>query len=381
MALFRRRRPADSETAVAVDGFWSQWADLRDALASSVDAGTPVPDETSELLGERVRRIHPNLRWEVSRAPTPDPIDLTASFDDPDALFARLDAPASASASYALTLSAGADDDARVLAERWYRAAPPDADWTFFPAVPADHTGLVRPTTWDDHELDLSHTSVALRVDHASGRIEIGVYHPDFMFLPEEVQRGVSEHVAMLALGEDDFVRWVSSVNPLVEKPLDPLPPTSIPSVVQQLSGVGASGGWVTFQGRIPLRGALQITARHPLHRRDYPALSLYVQVTTAYGESDEDRLPAGSSASALDAYALGLRELLGANGALFAQQTVGGQRTFHFYLDPESGVLPEFEKAARGWSEGKVQITSALDPDWSTIDQILRPIRRQLDR
>ncbi|WP_234401556.1 DUF695 domain-containing protein, partial [Thermobifida halotolerans] len=170
-------------------------------------------------------------------------------------------------------------------------------------------------------------------------------------------------------------------VPPLVDKPLDPLPPTSVPSVVRQLSGTGGGGGWVTLQGRIPLRGALQLSARYPLHRRDYPALTLYAQVVVSYAETDDDRLPAGASASALEAYALGLREMLGSNGALFAQQTVGGQRILHFYLDPESGVLPEFEKAARGWSEGKVHVTSALDPEWRTIDQILKPIRKQLGR
>jgi hypothetical protein len=150
---------------------------------------------------------------------------------------------------------------------------------------------------------------------------------------------------------------------------------------VRQLSGMGGGGGWVTLQGRIPLRGALQLSARYPLHRRDYPALTLYAQVMVSYAETDEDRLPTGASASALEAYALGLREMLGSNGALFAVQTVGGQRVLHFYLDPESGILPEFEKAARGWSEGRVFVTSALDPEWRTIDQILKPIRKQLGR
>jgi len=385
MALFRRRRSADSESAVAIDDFWSSWGDLRAALAESVDSETPVPAEVAQQLDERVRRIHPSLGWEVSRAPEPGPAEPGSPFeslDSPEALLASLeDEPASARAPYALTLRAGADDEARVLAERWYRAAPEDADWAFFPARPADHARLSRTVSWNDHELDLAHTSVSLRVDHASGRIEAGVYHPDFMFLPEETQQEVAEHVVLLAVGEDDRVRWVSSVKPLVEKPLDPLPPTAIPSVVRQLSGMGGGGGWVTLQGRIPLRGALQLSARYPLHRRDYPALTLYTQVMVSYTEADEDRLPTGSSASALEAYVLGLREMLGANGALFAVQTVGGQRVFHFYLDPESGILPEFEKAARGWSEGRVFVTSTLDPEWRTIDQILKPIRKQLGR
>ncbi|AAZ54634.1 hypothetical protein JCM3263A_04290 [Thermobifida fusca] len=384
MALFRRRR--SDESAVAIDDFWSGWGELRSALAASIDEGAPVPAEVAQQLDERVQRIHPSLTWEVSRAPEPAPTNLASSpfesLDSPEALLASLDAePASARASYALTLRAGDDDEARVLAERWYRAAPEDAEWTFFPARPADHAQLSRTITWHDHELDLSHVSVSMRVNHATGKIEAGVYHPDFMFLPEETQREVAEHVMLLAVGEDDMVRWVDSVKPLVEKPLDPLPPTSVPAVVRQLSGMSGGGGWVTLQGRIPLRGAMQLSARHPLHRRDYPALTLYVQVVASYTEADKDRLPTGSSAAALESYALRLREMLGANGALFAVQTLGGQRVFHFYLDPESGIFPEFEKAAREWSEGQASVTSELDPEWRIIEQLLKPIRKQLGR
>lgn len=394
MALFRRRRPADSDSAVAVDEFWSHWADVRTDLAASVENGVPVPEEVSQRLTERVRRIHESLTWEVSAAPPQDDagdlegldsaaqqslqemlesLGTGASIDDlPPADLDR--APA-----YALVLSAGPDDDARVLAERWKRAAPEEPAWCFLAARPADHVQLSKPLTWDGNELDLAHVTVSLRADQQLGVIEAGVYHPDFMFLPEEVQTGVAEHVVLLALGEDDYVRWISSVAPLTEKPLDPLPPTSLPSVVQQLAGVLGSGGWVTLQGRIPLRGTVQIGVRHPLHRRDFPALTLYVSVSVAYADADQEKQPAEPSATALDEFTAGLRDLLGDNGALFAMQTAGGQRQFHFYLDPDSGVLPELEAAVRAWPEGRTQLTSALDPQWTTINQIMRPIRRQL--
>ncbi|GAA3750712.1 hypothetical protein HDA32_000970 [Spinactinospora alkalitolerans] len=391
MALFRRRRSAESDSAVAVGEFWSHWADLRDELAASVDADMPVPEETAQRLTERVRRIHQSLTWEVAPAPSPTPHDLDElglSLDDEARdILARMEDPegdpgsfrAGEGPRYALTLSAGPDDAARVLAERWRRAAPEEAGWRFFPAHPADHDKLGKPVTWDGHELDLGHASVALRVDQKIGRIEAGVYHPDFMFLPEETRTAVAEHVVLLSLGEDDYVRWIGSVAALVEKPLDPLPPTSIPSVVEQLSGALGSGGWVTLQGRVPLRGAIQIAVRHPLHRRDFPAFTLYVQVTVAYASADGEKLPTGASATALEDFALGLRDLLGDNGALLAQQTVGGQRQFHFYLDPESGVLPELERSVREWPEGRTQVHSALDPDWETIEQITKPVRRQL--
>ncbi|RCV51245.1 DUF695 domain-containing protein [Marinitenerispora sediminis] len=388
MALFRRRRSADSDSAAAVEEFWAHWADVRTDLAASVDAGTPVPEDAARQLTERVRQIHPALTWEVSRAPRSALRGLEDLRLDDDAreLLARMDdlegtVPASPAddPEYALVLSAGADDAARVLAERWSRSAPAEAAWRFLPARPADHDRLSKPVNWDGNELDLGHATVALRVNQKLGKIEVSVYHPDFMFVPEDVRSGVADLVVMLALGEDDVVRWIGSVTPLVEKPLDPLPPTSMPSVVQQLSGTLGSGGWVTLQGRIPLRGTIQIAVRHPLHRRDFPAFTLYVQVTVHYAETDSDRLPTGSSAAALESFTLGLRDLLGEDGALLAQQTVGGQRQFHFYLDPDSGVYATLEKAVREWPEGRTQINSLLDPEWDTIDQISRPVRRQL--
>ncbi|GAA3766098.1 DUF695 domain-containing protein [Salinactinospora qingdaonensis] len=384
MALFRRRRSTTNDSAVAVDEFWSQWADLRDELAASVDAKTAVPDEVAQRLTERVRRLHENLTWDVCPAPRPAPQgldELAASFDDEARTLLSGDEDASQTAeepAYALILSAGADENARVVAEQWRRAAPNEPQWRFFGARPADHEQLTTSLTWHDHELDLAHATVALRVDQKAGTIEASVYHPDFMFLDEETQVGVAKKVALLALGEDDYIRWIGSVTPLTEKPLDPLPPTSMPAVVRQLADA-LGGGWVTLQGRIPLRGTTQILVRHPLHRRDFPAFTLYTQVTVNYANSDSDKMPAGDSSVALEEFSTRLRSLLNDNGALLAQQTGGGQRQFHFYIDPESGVLPELEMAVREWKEGRTRLETLLDPHWETIEPIIKPIRRRL--
>ncbi|PSK97490.1 uncharacterized protein DUF695 [Murinocardiopsis flavida] len=375
-----------------MDEFWSHWPDVRADLAASIADGTPVSEETAQFVTERVRRLSPALTWELSEAP---PSEEPSGFDGLDtaseqSLQDMLESLGSADSiddlgiggtapTCALILSAGSDDEARIVAERWKRAAPDDPGWRFFAARPADPAQLSKPLTWDGHELDLSHVSVSLRVNQQLATIEAGVYHPDFMFLPDDARQGVAERVVLLALGEDDYVRWIGSVAPLAEKPLDPLPPTSLPTVVHQLSGALGSGGWVTLQGRIPLRGSVQISVRHPLHRRDFPAFTLYVHVSVGYTSTDQDKQPADPSAAALEEYTATLRDIAADNGALFAHQTAGGQRRYHFYLDPDSGVLPAFEQAARTWSESKVQVSSTLDPQWDTINQILKPIRRQL--
>ena len=144
---------------------------------------------------------------------------------------------------------------------------------------------------------------------------------------------------------------------------------------------MSGGGGWVTLQAQIPLPGAMELSARHPLHRRDYPALTLYVQVVASYTEADKDRLPTGSSAAALESYALRLREMLGANGALFAVQTLGGQRsststsTRSRASSPSSRRLPGSGRKARPPSPVNWTL------EWRIIEQLLKPIRKQLGR
>lgn len=386
MALFRRRRSADSTAAVTA--FWDAWPSECEALVHAVESDQPAPPDVSERVTALVRAIHPNLGWEVGRAPKMvggvQGLDLSPDVDPGKLLeqLAALDDPSrlTGGPAYALTLRPGASEEARVQSERWARSAPEDPQWLFQPVRPVDHGQLAATTRLDDHELDLSHVSVSMRVDQAIGKIEVGVYHPDNMFLPEETRQGLAEHVAMLALGEDDLVRWIGRMAPLDEPPLDPLPPTSMPAVVRQMADLlGGSGGWATLHGRIPIQGAVEILLRHPLTRRDFPAFSLFVQVIVPYTHMDEDKLPADASASALEDLEARIAGVLGENGTLFMRQTVSGRRDYHYYLDPESGVLPEFEAMLMDWPEGEVKLRSQLDPNWSQFNLARRPFRRQL--
>ncbi|MDA2804347.1 DUF695 domain-containing protein [Nocardiopsis suaedae] len=384
MALFRRRRSPESDSAVTIDAFWAAWPELRTALASAVDAGEPVPEQAAARLTELVQRIHPALGWDVGRAPEPaepGPAGLDAPLDaDPEDLLRQLaeqdEAVGGPAPDYALTLRPGPDDEARVLSERWSRAAPGEPEWVFRPAVPADHRALTGGLDWNGHELDLSHATVELRVDQRRGRVDAGVYHPDFMFLPEEDRAGVAEHVVLLAVGEDDRVRAVGEVRPLVDKPLDPLPPTAVPSVVEQLTG-GSGGSWVSFRARVPLRGVIEVQARHPLRRRDFPAFTLLARVELAYTDTDDERQPTAEAAAEMDAFSQRLQRVAGGDGALFGQETSAGKRRLYLYLDPEAGVMGPLEEAARQWPHG-ASVGSSMDPDWRFIGALTQPIRRQ---
>ncbi len=388
MALFRRRRSNDTtDSTAAISAFWEAWPSLRAPLAAAAEEDRPAPEEAAERVTALVKALHPDLDWEVGPAPAsprPDLTDLDLSMDvDPDELLERLaalDDPGSLAepAAHALTLRPGSSDDARIQSERWSRSAPGDDAWRFLPARPADHEGLGRTVRWEGHELDLSHVSVSMHVDRATGRIRVGVYHPDNMFLPEEVRRSLADHVVLLALGEDDVVRYIGEVRPLDESPMDPLPPTAIPSTVRQMVDMigGGEGGWVTLHGTGPGRGRVTFSARHPLTRRDFPALTLAVRVIVPYAQTSADGTPGESSAIALQELENRLNRVLGDDGAMVMHQTVPGRRDVLFYLDPDSGVLSRFEEELKGWAEGDLKLSTQLDPGRSVFAGLLRPYR-----
>ncbi|MDE3721676.1 DUF695 domain-containing protein [Nocardiopsis sp. N85] len=391
MALFRRRRSNDTtDSTAAISAFWDAWPTLREPLAEAVEADRPAPDEVAERVTALVKAVHPDLDWEAGPAPsTPEPglEDLDLSMDvDPDELLERLaalDDPAAfgQGPAHALTLRPGPSDDARIQSERWTRSAPDDDAWAFLPARPADHESLTGTVRWDDHELDLTHVSVSMRVDHATGRIEVGVYHPDNMFLSEDVRRALADHVVLLALGEDESVRRIGTVVPLEESPLDPLPPTSIPAAVRQMIDMlgGGNDGWVTLKATNLRQDQLVLSARHPVTRRDFPAFTLAVQVLVPYTDKGSDGQPDGASAVALQELESRLARLLDDNGALFLRSTLSGRRDLMYYLDPESDALAPFEEELKSWSEGDLKLSSRLDPDRAVFAAALRPYRRFL--
>jgi len=388
MALFRRRRPADSsnaDTTSATSEFWEAWPEVRTALADAVAKDQPAPSEVSDRVTALVRRIHPDLDWEVGPAPrstgSAEELDLSPDVDPEKLLqqLAALDDPSQLTdgPEYAMTLRPGRSDEARVQSERWSRSAPEDDQWVFHPVRPADLDQLSGTVRWDDHELDLSHVLLSVRVNPGTSKIDVGVYHPDNMFLGEESRSRIAEHVTLLALGEDDYMLWIGRVSPLEEKPIDPITPANLPSVVKQMGDMlGGHDGWVRGTYKLPLVGGGEILLRHPLHRRSFPALTLATHVIVPFTNTDEDKQPTGGSEEALESLQSTLESLLGDNGALFGRRTDGGKRQFLYYLDPDSGVLPQFENALMDWPEGEIKLRTELDPGWRHITMFRKPFR-----
>ncbi|WP_246007010.1 DUF695 domain-containing protein [Actinomadura pelletieri] len=388
MGIFRRPRDASAVTPPAISEFWEWWAQARPTIEASLAAGpdTPVADssgsaahldapeadhvadldlpdldaadldapepgppggglsaETMEELSRRVHKIHPGLLWEIGGAEDRAPF---------------------------LTVTGGGNPELRGITERWVRAAPSGAaaaGWVFHPARQPDPEMLNQDLILGDHEFDLEYVRLGMRADADRARVHLTAYHPDFLFVAEEQRIQVALNVLHWALGEDDVARWVGEVSIATEAPIDALPPSMLPSVIEQIAEPFAEPAWLTGEGRTPRGHPARLGARFPLHRQDYPLCDLHVAISVPYANSNPDRLPVEPSSSALRAFEKKLTRL-GDRAVLAVRETGDGLRVFHLYVDPDSGVISELDQLAAGWPEGKARVASTSDPGWKAL-------------
>ena len=197
MGIFRRS-PDTSQRTAAITRFWDWWPQARRRLEEG------VPADVAEEITEHIRAMHPDLQWEVGAGPS-------------------------------LTVSGGGVGELRGIAERWSRGAPDDG-WQYRPSRSADPAMLSGKIQLDDHEFDLDYVRMGLRADARRARVDITVYHPDFLFVPEASRLALTSRVLDGSLGEDDVARWVGNLSTVADEPMDALPPGMLPTVVEQIS-------------------------------------------------------------------------------------------------------------------------------------------------
>jgi hypothetical protein len=329
MGFFRRSPDAAAPHNEAIARFWEWWPQARRRL----DDG--VPADIADEMSAHVEAIHPDLEWEIGPGPS-------------------------------LTVSGGGEDELRGLAERW-RLGAPDDGWKYLAARPADPAMLTGKLQLEDHEFDLDYVRLGLRADSARARVDIVSYHPDFLFVADETRLALTHRVLDWALGEDDVARWVGEVTTAENEPMDALPASMLPPVVEQISAPFTEPAWLVGEGRTPLGHAARVAVRFPLHRQDYPLCDQYVSVTLPYASANPDRLPVEPSASALRRFEESV-EALGARAVLAAHETGDGRRVLHLYADPSSGAVAELDQLAAAWGEGRAKVTSQPDPAWSAL-------------
>ncbi|MBC6459346.1 DUF695 domain-containing protein [Actinomadura sp. HBU206391] len=337
MGIFRRPRDSSSPSAPAIAEFWAWWAQTKPSIEATLTDG--LPTDILEEISRRIRRIHPQLQWEIGHG----------------------------GGKPVLTVTGSGMAELRGLAERWRLAAPKGGGWDYHAARQADPEMLNQKLTLGDHEFDLEYVRLGMRADEARARVHITAYHPDFLFVPEENRLQVAVHILDWALGEDDVARWIGDVKVATEEPMDSLTPSMLSAVVQQIAEPFLEPNWLTGEGRTPRGHPARLDVRFPLHRPDHPLCDLHVAVSLPYAHTNPDRLPVGPSASALREFEKHLAAL-GDRAVLAVRETGDGLRVLHLYADPESGVVAELDQLAAGWSEGRAKVASTPDPGWRAL-------------
>jgi hypothetical protein len=337
MGIFRRPRDASSPSGPAIAEFWAWWEQIRPSVEATLTEGLPA--DTIEEISRRIRKIHPELQWEIGHG----------------------------GGTPVLTVTGGGTPELRGVAERWFRAAPKDGGWAYHPSRQADPDMLGQKLTLGDHEFDLEYVRLGMRADEGRARVHITAYHPDFLFVPEGTRLQVAVHILDWALGEDDVTRWIGDVKVATDEPMDSLTPSMLSVVVQQIAEPFREPNWLSGEGRTPRGHPARLGVRFPLHRPDHPLCDLHVAVSLPYAHVNPDRLPVEPSASALREFEKHLAEM-GDQAVLAVRETGDGLRVLHLYADPESGVLAELDQLAAGWSEGRAKVASTPDPGWRAL-------------
>lgn len=344
MSVFRRRDQQSTDTTAAIGRFWKWWDGQRKAVVEAADARDS--ERVTALLKPAVAELDPSLTWEVR--PGQD-------------------------ARYALVVSGGGRPELRSLAERWYLAAPePDDDIEYAPARRRDPRVFTSTLTIDDYDIPLDELVAGTRLDQQRLRLDVVVHHPLFPLLDEASRLRVAYLGLDAALGEDDVERWLGNVEISADPPVDSVPVSSLPTVVDQLRPPGDQ--WVVLKGSGP-RGTVIATVRRPFTRADRPLCDTHVVVTLSYPTGD-DGLPAEEGiTTTLQDLEQHIVSALGGDGphaVLVGHELAGGWARIHAYVDGLA-VKPKTAKPVlRNWQYGSAKLQSEVDPAWRGVGHLL---------
>jgi hypothetical protein len=327
-----RRSPGPPATH-PVTAFWEWWADEgHRTIPHGASAAT-------EELGRLLAEIHPGLTWHFGPGTT---------------------------AEHRLTVSAGGVAEVRPSAERWFRAAPPtDGTWEFSPSQQAAPDALETMLEIAGHRIDLAVTVFSLDPDLEQLRVHVGVHHPAYADLPDDLPEQVTFLLLDWLLGEDDVERWLGHVEALRTPPEPAHTGEKLREVVAAMAA-SLEDRWAVAQWEDDDGTPGLACFRPGLRWLDHPTFDRYQAVTAPYPSGD-DGLPVDEAALArVQACGEELEQVLAGRGVLVAHESQRGVRTFHVYTDGED---QNADAAIADWASARgIGVVATADPAWSRV-------------
>lgn len=335
-----RKGSSDVET---ITRFWAWWQ-TEGAEQTALAIVDHDPERMVATLSQHVFAIHSGLAWELG--PGVDNANV-------------------------LVVSAEGDPALRSVARRWRRAAPAaDGIWEYSDSRLPSATPNEVTLTLGGTEIDLASATAWAAV--AGAELNVSVYHPAFTGLSDQERRLATLLMLDTVLGESGVETWIGSVETAVDEPIDPVPLIGLRAVVRELTErfTDADGepAWVLMEGSTQDGDRVLATAQIPLRAATAPHLDTYVAVTVPFTAQTPEGLPDEGSLTPLQDFGHHLSTRLGESGRLVAHETHGGLRILHLYVDGSTPAVEQLRPAVTGWDQGKVTLTTMLDPGWERV-------------
>jgi hypothetical protein len=342
MPVFKRRKRVQG-SGDPIRDFWAWWTATGAAEVAAAIARQD-PSSTADVLSEHVTRVHENLDWELGPG---------------------------LHAQHVLVVTAAGDPGTRAVARRWLRAAPAsDQVWEYAdmrrpaPDVTIQFEGM--PPVQIDAAL------VTIEADSREAALHVGVHHPAFSQLPDDLQKRVTFLLLDLVLGEELVETWVGAIETEVKRPADAVPIAQLLPAVAAFAAdhVAEDGGpsWRLMEGTTASGDRLVATAMVPLRSIQMPHLDTHVAVSIPYLAARDDGLPQDETLSHLRDFEDHLTARLGDSGRLLAHETAAGVRTLHYYVDGTTPAAAQLQAATTGWPDGPVTLSAAPDAAWQSV-------------
>ncbi len=319
--------------------FWRFWAEHGEAIATSIDEGDL--DRWVPEISAAVHAIDEQLDWELG---------------------------AGHESQHYLCLSGAGDMRLRVLTERWLAASPgAGARWEFWPSRPGSATNVELALRMGGHDIAFDEAVVDAQLDEARRRIHVGVHHPAFATMDEQMRGSATFIMLDSVLGEDEVERWVGAVEPRTECPDSGLSLGELPAAIEMLRRL-EGGTFSLLRGETGEGRPVFATIDLGIKRVDHLLFDWHYEVEIPLREPDGNGLTTRDEAEALDAAEDVLLRRLGKDAVYIGRETREGRRVLHLHAagpGRAGPVLDEWVSANEAWP---IEVRARMDPSWDVL-------------
>lgn len=327
----------------AIERFWQWWPTVEGTIAQSF-RDTGLSDELIAEMNTHVKAIDESLDWEFG--------------------------PGEESEHH-LCVSAHGDPELRVIAERWFMAAPnADDTWEFYPSRQAHPTPETISLQIVGHEVAFSDFQFAIEVDEAREVADISIHHPAFTQIDDENLRGRIAFIGLdNILGEDDVERWLGSIEVSQEPLDDPKSLEEFSAALDDIAENATGDSWAVAKGMVDGK-PLFVSFNQAVKRVDNWLLDTELAVTIDLKDPSDQGLPDKEEGDALAKMEDALVEQMDEDAVYVGRETHDGKRTLFFHVMESGPTLDIVDRWSKAHPDRAIRVEVKRDPSWTVLQR-----------